>query len=340
LAQRKLTKRQKERIRHIQDKRRRHLSGQKEHSSEQDGDLDPSEGRVVTRHGRNLLVADRDGELFLCQFRQNIGHAVCGDRVVWHPTGAQAGVVTALLERESVLARPDYSGREKPLAANISQLVVVIAPQPEPSEYLLDQYLVTAETIGISAMITLNKSDQLSTSDAELWKRRFEVYKNIGYPVIWVSAREEHGLDPLVECLKQQTSILVGQSGVGKSSLVKALLPNQEIQIGRLSDATGLGRHTTSTTTCYDLPQGGYLIDSPGVRSFRLVKLTRDQLERGFREFEPFLGHCQFRDCRHEQEPGCGLKEAVEKGLVDRRRWENFLHLAENLSTEAGENRQ
>lgn len=336
MAQRRLTKRQKERIRHIQEKRRRRLSGHKEHGLEQSGEATPREGRVVTRHGRNLLVADQEGKLILCQFRQNIGHAVCGDRVVWHPTGAQGGVVTALLERESVLARPDYSGREKALAANISQLVVVIAPEPEPSEYLLDQYLITAETIGISAIITLNKSDQLSTADSEALMQRFAVYEKIGYPVIPISARREHGLDPLIERLRQQTSILVGQSGVGKSSLVKALLPNQEIQIGRLSEATGLGRHTTSTTTCYDLPQGGYLIDSPGVRSFRLVKLTREQLERGFREFEPFLGHCQFRDCRHEQEPGCGLKEAVERGEVDRRRWENFLHLAENLPAESG----
>jgi ribosome biogenesis GTPase len=336
LTQRRLTKRQKERIRKIQDKRRRRLSGDKGDGLEQIGETAPREGRVITRHGRNLLVADQEGKFVLCQFRQNIGQIVCGDRVVWHPTDAQGGVVTALLERESVLSRPDYSGREKPLAANISQLVVVMAPQPEPSEYLLDQYLVTAETIGVSAIITLNKSDQLSTTERELLDKRFEVYERIGYPVIWISAREEHGLDPLIECLKHQTSILVGQSGVGKSSLVKALLPNQEIQIGRLSEATGLGRHTTSTTTCYDLPQGGYLIDSPGVRSFRLIELTRDQLEQGFREFEPFLGHCQFRDCRHEQEPGCGLKQAVEQGEVDRRRWENFLHLAENLPAESG----
>lgn len=281
-------------------------------------------------------MADPEGALVLCQFRQNIGHIVCGDRVVWHPTGAEGGVVTALLERESVLSRPDYGGREKALAANISQLVIVMAPEPEPSEYLLDQYLVTAETMGISVLIAVNKSDLLSPVDSEKLRQRLAVYGEIGYPVIQVSARMEHGLDPLVEQLKQKTSILVGQSGVGKSSLVNALLPDQEIQIGRLSEATGLGRHTTSTTTLYRLPQGGYLIDSPGVRSFRLVRLSMDQLQRGFREFAPFLGHCQFRDCRHKQEPGCGLKEAVEQGKVDRRRLENFLHLAENLPSDPG----
>ncbi len=336
IAQRRLTKRQKERIRHIQEQRRRRLSGTSVGVGTGDNGEIPREGRIITRHGRNLLVADESNRVILCQFRQNIGHLVCGDRVVWHADGTGGGVVTALLKRESVLSRPDYSGREKALAANISQLVIVLAPEPEPSEYLLDQYLVTAENIGISALIAINKSDLLTPAASASLQQRFNVYENIGYPLIPVSARREHGLDPLIERLKDQTSILVGQSGVGKSSLVKALLPDLTIQIGRLSDATGLGRHTTSTTTCYDLPLGGHLIDSPGVRSFRLGKLTREQLEQGFREFGPYLGHCQFRDCRHDKEPGCGLKEAVEQGKVDRERWQNFLHLAENLEPEGG----
>ncbi len=290
------------------------------------------EGRVVTRHGRNLVVADSEQNLFLCLFRQNIGHVVCGDRVVWHTTEPGSGVVTALLERESVLARPDYSGREKPLAANLTQLVIVIAPEPEPSEYLLDQYLVTAEVIGVPALIAANKIDLLSPEERRNFQQRFEHYERIGYPLALVSARTEHGLDPLIERLTGETSILLGQSGVGKSSLIKTLLPDQEIQVGRLSEATGLGKHTTSSTTCYDLPQGGYLIDSPGVRSFRLNKLEHTELEQGFREFRPFLGHCQFRDCRHEQEPGCAIKAAVECGEIDEQRLRNFLHLAgENL---------
>ena len=290
------------------------------------------EGRVVTRHGRNLVVADSEQNLFLCLFRQNIGHVVCGDRVVWHTTGPGEGVVTALLERESVLARPDYSGREKPLAANLTQLVIVIAPEPEPSEYLLDQYLVTAEVIGEPALICVNKIDLLSPEARPAFLERFERYERIGYPLALVSAKHDHGLDPLIEQLTGETSILVGQSGVGKSSLINALLPDQQIQIGRLSEATGLGKHTTSSTTCYDLPQGGYLIDSPGVRSFRLYKLERSELEAGFREFHPYLGKCQFRDCRHEQEPGCAIKEAVENGEIDAQRLQNFLHLAEQNS--------
>ncbi len=274
------------------------------------------------------MVADLDGAIFHCLIRQNIGHVVCGDRVVWQLTTANSGVITAVLERDSVLARPDYSGRERPLAANITQLVVVMAPEPEPSEYLLDQYLVTAETIGVSVLIAINKSDLLTGPNADNFDRMIATYKKIGYPVIKISALLEHGLDPLNNRLQGETSILVGQSGVGKSSLINALLPDQDIQVGRLSEASGLGRHTTSTTICYDLPQGGRLIDSPGVRSFRLLELSRNELELGFREFRPFLGQCQFRDCSHAKEPGCAIKAAVERGEIEARRLDNFHHLA------------
>ncbi|HEC16207.1 MAG TPA: small ribosomal subunit biogenesis GTPase RsgA [Sedimenticola sp.] len=328
MARRRLTQRQQERIRKIQEQRRRRLAQQAEKALDQ-ADARPRQGLVITRHGRNLMVADAEGGLHYCLWRQNLGHIVCGDRVVWQATGDKRGIVTALLERDSVLARPDYSGREKPLAANISQLVIVLAPRPEPSEYLLDQYLVTAETIGVNALIAFNKMDLPDETGKKALNQRFSLYEAIGYPLVHISAKFEHGLGPLVERLKGETSILVGQSGVGKSSLIKALLPDQDIQIGRLSNATGLGRHTTSATTCYTLPTGGRLIDSPGVRSFRLVELSLDQLEQGFREFRPFLGHCKFSDCRHREEPGCALRAAVEAGKIDQRRLDNFLHLAQ-----------
>jgi ribosome biogenesis GTPase len=265
--------------------------------------------------------------VFQCLTRQNIGHPVCGDRVVWQPVDQHSGVVTALLPRSSVLSRPDYSGQEKPLAANISQLVVILAPEPEPSGYLLDQYLVTAEIIQVDALIAYNKMDLLKASATHGFLDRFEHYHEIGYQMVTVSAKEDHGLDHLVERLRDQTSILVGQSGVGKSSLINALLPHQEAATGSLSQATGLGRHTTSAATCYRLPNGGQLIDSPGVRSFRLTQLSRDQLEGGFREFEPFLGHCRFHNCTHEHEPGCAIQAAVEEGKIHPRRLQNFLRL-------------
>ena len=331
MSRRRLTQRQKKQIERIQEKRRQRLTDQAEHALNQHEGDKPKAGRVVARHGQNLAVADSNGVVYHCLSRQNIGHLVCGDRVVWHSTEPGNGVVTARMDRDSVLARPDYSGREKPLAANITLLVIVVAPEPEPTEYLLDQYLVTAETIGVPALIAVNKVDLLTETTAVSFNNRIGVYRDIGYQVVQISAHTKHGLNPLIEMLRGETAILIGQSGVGKSSLINALLPDQKIQIGKLSDATGLGRHTTSASTCYTLPAGGEIIDSPGVRSFHITVRSPTQLERGFREFRPFLGHCQFSDCRHDQEPGCAIKAAVEQGDISHRRLENFLHMGKNM---------
>jgi ribosome biogenesis GTPase len=271
----------------------------------------------------------------LCLPRQNIGHPVCGDRVVWQAAGPERGVVTAIQPRRTVLARPDYSGREKPLAANLTQLVVLVAPPPEPSEYLVDQYLAAAELTGVAAAIACNKVDLLDEDARRALAERLSPYARIGYPLVWLSLRDGRGMTPLSELLAGQTSILVGQSGVGKSSLVKALLPDRDIQIGRLSRATGVGRHTTSAATCYRLPCGGRLIDSPGVRSFRLTASEPSDLERGFRDIAPLIGHCRFANCRHDREPGCALKQAVEDGRLHPRRLANFLHLSAQLEKAA-----
>jgi ribosome biogenesis GTPase len=260
-------------------------------------------------------------------FRANLGEVVCGDHVVWQATGDNEAVVVALQPRSSALTRPGYGGREKAIAANITQLIVVLASRPEPTGYLLDQYLVAAETIGVSGLVCLNKADLLNAQEREAFHRRFGVYEAIGYPVIEISAKTEHGLDPLRQHLRDETSILVGQSGVGKSSLVNALIPRENVLEGGLSDATGLGRHTTSAATLYRLESGGELIDSPGVRSFRLGQLDRKALELGFREFLPFLGHCRFHNCVHDAEPGCAIREAVEHGHISAQRLASFQHM-------------
>ena len=331
MARRRLTLRQQERIEATQVKRRRQLDEPALDTMELVQEELCREGRVITRHGQNLAVADADGNLYHCLLRQSIGEPVCGDRVVLQRTTADQGVVTALLERSSLLTRPTYGGSEKPLAANIDLLVVVLALEPAPSQYLLDQYLVAAENLGLGVVITLNKCDLIDHQSAAEFERGFGHYEQIGYPLVRISAKMDHGLDPLIERLEQQTSILVGQSGVGKSSLVKALLPDIDIQIGRLSSTSGMGRHTTSATTLYNMSQGGELIDSPGVRSFRLGRMNVRQLESGFHEFQPFIGHCRFSNCSHDHEPDCALIGAMTKGLIDPRRLENFRHMASNL---------
>ncbi|MCU7904820.1 MAG: small ribosomal subunit biogenesis GTPase RsgA [Candidatus Thiodiazotropha sp. (ex Epidulcina cf. delphinae)] len=329
MAKHRLTDQQKGRIQAIQEKRRQRLDQKANRSLTAAGDSPTQEGRIIIRHGATLGVMDRHGRFYRCQTRQHIGHPVCGDQVIWQQVDEKTGVVTALLPRKSVLSRPDYSGRHKPLAANISQLVIVLAPRPAPSGYLLDQYLVTAETIQVPPLIAVNKIDLLHDEDARRFFQQLDPYKAIGYPVVSISAKEEHGLEALIDRLKRETSILVGQSGVGKSSLINALLPAHEIETGRLSEATGLGRHTTSAATCYALPQGGELIDSPGVRSFRLTDLTRRELERGFREFRPFIGHCRFHNCTHAHEPECAIQTAVTNGDITALRLDNFHRLSQ-----------
>ncbi len=328
---RRLTDQQRARIARIQEDRRSRIEARALAALAGSRDDVALAGRVVVRHGQNLWVEDEGGDLHHCLFRQNLGEVVCGDWVAWQPTGS-GGVVTARLERTSTLSRPDYAGRDKAIAANLTQIVVVLAARPEPNEYLVDQYLVAAEQIGGVALIALNKIDLVEGAEREALLGRFVHYPDIGYPLVTVSAKRAEGLAPLTERLRGHTSILVGQSGVGKSSLVNALLPDREAQTGRLSEATGHGRHTTSAATLYHLPGGGELIDSPGVRSFRLGRLDRSQLEHGFREIRGHLGHCQFRDCSHAHEPGCAIREAVEAGKIHPGRLANFLHMAQGLA--------
>jgi ribosome biogenesis GTPase / thiamine phosphate phosphatase len=333
MPRRRLSERQLARIRTIQERRRQRLAERTADLGEVETEAEnvPEPGVVVVRHGANLAVEDVRGHMHHCLARRHIGDPVCGDRVVWQRTGEERGVVTAIEPRHTVLARPDFGGRSKPLAANLSQLIVLIAPQPEPGGYLIDQYLVAAELMGVRALIVANKMDLLDDTEALAFKARFAHYPNAGYPILWTSLREPGSTQPLLDALTGETSILVGQSGVGKSSLIKALLPDREIQIGRLSKATGLGRHTTSATTHYRLSGGGSLIDSPGVRSFRLGAIERGTLQWGFREFRPYLGHCRFSDCRHQGEPGCALAEAVDSGRVAAERLANYPHLAAGL---------
>jgi len=332
MARRKLSKQQRERIARIQEGRREAAAKRAESALVGAEPGEQREGRVVVRHGRNLVVRDAEGRSIHCQFRQNLGEIVCGDRVLWQPVEGGEGVVVALQPRTTTLSRPDFSGRDKPIAANITQLVVVLAPYPEPSGYLLDQYLVAAELIGVHGAICLNKADLLDASGRADFRARFAHYEKIGYPLIQVSAKTEHGLDPLLALLQDNTSILVGQSGVGKSSLINTLLPSPELEEGTLSDATGLGRHTTSAATLYQLESGGEIIDSPGVRSFRLGRLSREQLEDGFPELRALRGRCRFSNCSHGQEPDCVVQEALQEGEIHPDRLASFQHLAEGTA--------
>lgn len=333
MSKRKLSRRQQWRIDKIQDERRQRLERKQARLAAQSGEGelgDEQHGLVIASFGATLEVEDAQGVSVRCTLRQNLPLIVVGDRVVWQASH-QGGVVTALLERRSELARPDFSGMMKALAANIDQILVVAAPAPLYSTDLIDQYLAAAELTGITPLLLFNKIDLIAEDNREAIEGVLQRYRAIGYRVLTASTVAQHGLDELIATLQGHTSVFVGQSGVGKSSLTRALIPKLEIAIGELSAQSGLGQHTTSTARLYHLPQGGDVIDSPGVRDFRLWPMGRFELAQGFREFSPHLGRCRFRDCRHQQEPGCALREAVVAGAISSERLQSYLRVAEQL---------
>jgi ribosome biogenesis GTPase len=282
---------------------------------------------VLVNYGKSVLVEDDAGCVYRCVVRRNLRQIVSGDRVTWEPVGTQEGVINTIEPRHTVLQRADSANRNRALAANIDQILIVAAPLPAYDAFLIDRYLVAAELAGATPLVVVNKSDLLDPQTADASGDALREYAANGYGTLLTSVRENVGIDKLAQALVNRTSILVGQSGVGKSSLINRLLPELDILIGKLSDASGQGRHTTTATTLYHLPQGGDLIDSPGVRDFRLGETAPADLARGFREFRPYLGLCRFQNCRHLSEPGCAVKAAVRKGEISERRLTSYTQL-------------
>lgn len=281
-------------------------------------------GLIIRHHSQSVLVETEDGTRLECKTRKKTGRIVCGDQVHWEPTGDQEGVVTELLARRSLLTRPDAQQRPRPLAANIDQILIVCAPEPEYSKQLIDRYLIAAALMPAEALLVLNKSDLLNAEQLATHQAELQEFVAIGIPLFITSKHQPESIATLKQALQGHTSILVGQSGVGKSSLINSFLPGDDARVGEISNSTGHGRHTTTETQLYHLPSGGHLIDSPGVRDFQLWHVEPEELIRGYREFAPFLGQCRFHNCRHLAEPGCALRAAVEDGQVSERRLASY----------------
>lgn len=334
MSKRKLSRQQSWRISKIQDERtaraqRRGARGEEVLGA---GELGAEQtGLVIAHFGTQVDVEADDGSTQRCHLRANLDGLVTGDRVIWC-AGDATGVVVAREPRHSELRRPDPYGKLKPIAANIDQILVVIAPFPEPHANLIDRYLVASEAVGIEPVLVLNKSDLLER-DHDLRTRLqalLAIYPTLGYRLLEVSSHSG-SLSLLKAALRDRISIFVGQSGVGKSSLVNALLPAAGLRVGALSELRQKGVHTTTTAQLFHLPAGGSLIDSPGIREFGLWHMSREQVEQGFREFRPLLGHCRFRDCSHEHEPGCAILAAVEAGAISPTRLGSYRHIVSTL---------
>lgn len=280
-------------------------------------------GQVITRFGAEVLVETDQGEVLRCTARRKFEHIACGDHVGWEQQAQGNAAVTAMLPRKNVLERPDFRGKPRAIAANIDLLIVVTSWQPAPVWEMLDRYLIAAHRLAADVLLVMNKADRRDACATPEAEACLAEYAHIGYPLLHISARQQQGVEAILTAIGQRTAIVVGQSGVGKSSIAAQLLPQANIRIGAIAD-TGEGRHTTTSATLYHLPNGGALIDSPGVRDFGLTGLDFATLEAGFPEFRPYLGECRFHNCTHNHEPGCAVKAAAGSGDIPARRFARY----------------
>lgn len=270
-----------------------------------------------------------DGRVLDCVIRGRTLAVACGDRVEVAATAPGQGVIEAIAPRRSLFYRAD-AFRSKLIAANVTQVVGMVAVAPAWSVELLDRWIVAAEANGCRVVVVLNKID-LPGAEAAL--AALAVYRDLGYPVIATSVRRDP--EPVRRALEGEHSVLVGQSGMGKSTLINALLPDAGARIGELSEALGSGRHTTTATALYALDERSWLIDSPGMQVFGLAQLSRDAVEAGFREMRTLSGRCRFRDCSHTHEPDCAVRAALARGEIDARRVETFCRMLAESAAQA-----
>ncbi len=343
MSKRKLNRRQQWRIEKIQSEKTERVKKRESQIKEQvnTGDLGQEQlGLIIAHYGQLIDVEAIDdasdiapkGTVQRCFVRANLDALVTGDQVVWRASKEQNGVIEARLERSTLLQRPDNYGQLKPVAANVDRIIIVVATEPTPFANLIDRYLVAAETVGIRPAILFNKSDLINDTNRAEIEALITAYRDLGYEVLLTSAEDtSHCESHLLDWLKDYTSVFVGQSGVGKSSLIKSILNDQSIRVGELSELTRKGTHTTTTAKLFHIPAGGNIVDSPGIREFGLWHINEQELLEGFIEFRPHLGYCKFRDCKHQNEPGCAIKEAFDKGDISPSRMASYARILATL---------
>jgi len=368
MAKRVLTRQQKWRIDKVQQDKinRANKKSQQFDKMYQTDTSQQLHGLVVKNYGQSLDVEDKESlKIYRCSFRQNIGAIVAGDEVIWqtlispqqntssaHKSKSNGliydGIVNAVKDRRSLLARPDAYGNKKIIAANIDQILIINAPSstdldtstnsqiyPRLNTGLIDRYLITAENNHIQAIIVINKIDLLSDKELDEIKSNLNIYKKLGYTIVYSSVLEHPQLPELNQILSNKNSIFVGQSGVGKSSLLNFLLPEAQAKTAAVSIANSKGRHTTSAAQLYHLEKAeiedATLIDSPGIREFGLWDISKEDVSSGFKEIKEFSQNCRFRDCKHEKEPNCAILKAIDDKLISTSRYYSYQKIINSI---------
>lgn len=289
-------------------------------------------GRVLAVYGLTSTVEAADGRQYQCAVRRllktlhtDLRHVVAaGDRVLFRPADQREGIIERIEPRHGVLSR-ESRGRQHVIVANVDQLVIVVsAAEPYLKPNLIDRFLVSAEQSHLPAIICINKADLV---DRAALAPLIGVYAQMGYTVLLVSAKSGLGVDRLRKRLAGNQSVVAGQSGVGKSSLLNAVQPGLSLAVAAVSAETQKGRHTTTTARLIPLADGGHVVDTPGIRQFQLWDVVPAEVAGFYRDLRPLVNLCAFPDCTHNHESGCAVKDAVADGWLDVRRYESYLHL-------------
>ncbi len=284
------------------------------------------QARVKTSYSNTVILQTENNTLIEAKLHKKILRPVCGDMVSYSRNTFNEYLVDDVLPRKNELKRLAKDSKLKIFAANVTQMLIVVAIEPVYSRYLIDRYIAYAEVNSIHPIIVFNKCDLFNDSNKRRHEDIIQEYMSLGYKIIY--ATNVDTLQPeLTTELTNNTSILVGQSGVGKSSLINSIIPSLLINTGDLSKKTGEGIHTTTNTESYDLPHGGNIIDSPGVREFTPYFDDANQIQHGFREFKPYIDQCKFRNCLHHHEEGCKVKEAVQSEEINRLRYNSYIDI-------------
>ena len=290
-------------------------------------------GRVLIVHGLASVVLADNGTTFRCATRGLLKslstdqrHVVAaGDRVWFRPIGSQEGSIECIEPRRGVLCRTSR-GRQHVIVTNVDQILIVTsAAEPTIKPHLVDRMLVSAEKSRIKPVICINKIDLIDPVDLQ---PLIGVWGQLGYPIVLLSATTGLGVDRLRRIVRDKESVLAGQSGVGKSSLLNIMEPNLQLRVQTVSLETQKGRHTTTTAQLLPLKEGGFVVDTPGIRQFQLWDVIAEEVAGFFRDLRPYVSHCRFPDCTHMHEEGCAVKDAAADGRLDVRRYESYCHMA------------